>query len=278
MKPKTSRIITFSALALCFIAMAVFYFVPIAFTGDKTADPMLSDTLTRLFAAAAAALLAAYMGSAYIFTLPRRKTLKDFFKDFLWCVPVFLVILANFPFSALISGKAVVSRPDLIWLLILKCIGIGLLEEILFRGIVLEFIMLRFKDHKNRIVVSVLAASLVFGLIHLVNLFYGGGVVGTIQQIGYSFLIGAMLSAVLLKTGNLWLCVALHAAFDFGGMLVADLGEGAFQDTVFWILTAAAGVICIVSVAFTLLKMKTCRVYERDAARAAEDAAGGGSL
>ena len=92
------------------------------------------------------------------------------------------------------------------------------------------------------------------GLLHLFNLFAGASVGATFLQVGYSFLIGAMLSAVLIKTDNLWLCVLLHAGFDFGGSIITELGTGIFQDLWFWIFTAFAGVLCLAHVLGFLIK------------------------
>ena len=73
--------------------------------------------------------------------------------------------------------------------------------------------------------VSIVLSSAVFGVIHLVNLFTSSpGAV--LLQIGYSFLIGAMCAVVLIRTANIWLCVILHAVYDFCGSLVPTFGEG----------------------------------------------------
>ena len=78
---------------------------------------------------------------------------------------------------------------------------------------------------KRGLLISILLTSAVFGLLHLVNLAQSG-LPAVLRQIGYSFLIGAMCSVVLIKTHNLWLCVLLHAVFDFGGKLIDTLGVG----------------------------------------------------
>jgi hypothetical protein len=72
--------------------------------------------------------------------------------------------------------------------------------------------------------------------------------------VGYSFLIGGMLGTVLIKTENLWVCVILHALFDFGGLIVTYLGFGEFQDIIFWILTAIGGILCLIHTLFYIIK------------------------
>ena len=71
-----------------------------------------------------------------------------------------------------------------------------------------------------------------------------------------------MLAVAFIKTKNVWLCVAVHAIFDVGGLIVGDLGKGPFQDTVFWVLTAACGVICTAHIIYTLIKLQRAKTDE----------------
>ena len=170
----------------------------------------------------------------------------------LWSIPCFLVAVVNFPFTAVISGAAVIERVDLLWLFLLKCIAIALLEELFFRALLLPLFMERLEKNRHRVLISILGTSALFALIHLVNLFFGAGLGETILQVGYTFLIGCMLAVMMLKTKNVWLCIIIHAVFDIGGMIVTDLGGGTFQDTAFWILTAVIGLLCAVHILLSL--------------------------
>ena len=177
-------------------------------------------------------------------------------KNLLWCVLPLLVALVNFPFSALIGGEAQITRISLLGLFLLKCLLIGIGEEVLFRGIVFCTLLQSFQKKKGALLWPVFLSSLIFALFHLINLFDGMGILSVLQQIGYSFLIGAMLAAVLFKTDNLWVCVFLHVLFDVGGLLIFDLGIGNPQDLIFWILTIAVGVLCAVHIIITLIKQQ----------------------
>ena len=64
---------------------------------------------------------------------------------------------------------------------------------------------------------SIIFSSLIFGAIHIVNLFAGSGIVPVILQLGYSFLIGSMCAVILLVTKNIWFSVVIHALFNFAG-------------------------------------------------------------
>ena len=157
-----------------------------------------------------------------------RKPVKEpFGRSILFALPAIAVVVNNLPIYPLLTGLArVTASGGMIWLLALECFCIGLFEEACFRGVILLGFLEKRRATKKGQLFAILLSSAVFGAIHLVNLFFGASPVAVLMQIGYSFLIGAMCSVVLLKTANLWLCVLLHATFDFCGALVPTLGEG----------------------------------------------------
>lgn len=213
---------------------------------DETADKLLRETLARFlaFAFIVPVLPLCGCGKVLHFSRPPRA--------YIWCLPCLFVAVANFPFSAVFGGAATVERTDLIWLFALNCLCVGLMEELLFRGLLQSLLFDVFK--KRGIIVAVAVNSALFGAWHLANLFAGASIGPTLLQAGYSFLIGAMLSSVLLRTGNIWTGVFLHALFNFGGLIVPTLGSGAFQDVIFWICTAVFGIICFAHVLFYHIK------------------------
>lgn len=241
----------FPAILLSVISLTAvlfFYLDPLK-TSDKALSSLLEAAIPRFFIAAfLLAITAQFFPDCLAF---RRIPFKNLF----WCVPLLFVALANFPFSALIAGTARVTRSELIGLFAVKCILIGLGEELLFRGILYDFFAEIFARKQKSCFFPVLLSSTVFALFHLVNLLEGAGILPVLQQIGYSFLIGAMLAVLYVKTKNLWLCVILHALFDFGGFMISDLGVGDPHDLIFWILTALFGILCAVHVVATLVRL-----------------------
>lgn len=229
--------------------LLIFTFFEFSFTADETANELIKNCVIRAAAGGFAITICCMFGYKRLLnplTLNGKKSL-------LWCLPCLFVVLANFPFSALITGAAVVEKTNLIWLFALNCLLIGVFEEFLFRGVFQALIAEKCKGKKYADFLTVASSAALFGLWHLTNLFAGAGIGATVLQVGYSFLIGAMLSAVLIRTGNLWICVLLHALFDFGGYIVTTLGSGPFQDACFWGLTAVCGVICTIHVLVFLL-------------------------
>lgn len=237
----------FLLFAACLGAVVVFAIPGLIPFADETVGNLVRDTVPRLAAACFLILLMVRCGGGEVFR-PRWRA-----ADFVWAIPCLLVALGNFPYSTLITGKASVLRAELLPLFLLKCIAVALFEELFFRGILLPVLLEKLK--RWRLVLAVLLSSALFALLHLVNLFFGADVGATMLQVGYTFLIGCMLAVTMLRTNNLWLCVLIHAIFDFGGLLISDLGTGRVHDLAFWILTAIIGVLCAVHIVLTGLKL-----------------------
>lgn len=240
-----------ASICLCLAAAVVCGIPGILRFSDETCGELLCGSLPRL-AACGTLLLLLLRGDEAFLLKPRA---KDFGRALLWSLPCLAVALANFPYAALIRGTAVVVRTDLLGLFLLKCLSIALSEELFFRALLLPFLKGLFASRRRGLLASVLLSSAAFALMHLVNLLFGVGLGATLLQVGYTFLLGGMFAVMLLETKNVWLCTLTHFLFDVGGMLIPDLGKGAFQDPVFWVLTAAAGVLCCVHVLLTLRRI-----------------------
>ncbi len=210
------------------------------------ADPTLSDiigmTLTRLIGAVV--FFALMLSEGYRLLSPLRG-LRPLGKFLLLFLPPLLVVINNFPIPTLLTGEAtILPQTFAMWLWFsLQCLAIALFEEAAFRGVIFPLLAKKRCHTKGGLFVGVLLTSAIFGLIHLLNLAQGGGVGAVLRQIGYSFLIGAMCSVVLIKTHNLWLCVLLHAMFDFGGKLIDTLGDGRIWNVTAIVITAVLAVL-----------------------------------
>ncbi len=175
---------------------------------------------------------------------------RPFWRSVLLCLPPLAVAINNFPFSQVIRGGAVIDSPWwMIALLALECFAIGFFEETAFRGVVFLGILKKRPTSKKWTFCSILLSSAVFGLIHIINLYHSSPL-AVIMQIGYSFLIGAMCSVVLMRTANIWLCVILHGLFNFCGAVVPTCGHGELWDTFTVVLTASIAVLVTVYMIF----------------------------
>ena len=243
-------------LAIIFVAAPILLWLELAkptLTSDPVLAPLVNMTLTRLIGAAV--FLALLLNEGYRVLNPFQ---KPFFKSLLFALPPFLVVVNNMPILSMIWGDAylVHKAPTyLIWFAA-ECLAIGLFEELAFRGVI--FLMFAEKRHTTRkgLFWSLILTSAVFGGVHLVNVLMGAGIGATILQIGYSFLIGAMCSVVLLKTRNIWICVALHAIYDFCGTLMPTLGAGTWWDTPTVVFTAVLAVATAVYLVWQFFRLE----------------------
>ena len=229
-------------IAIMAVAVPILLYVEIAkptLSEDPVLAPLINMTLTR--GIGAVVFLALLLNEGYRVLNPIQ---KPFWKSMLFIIPPLLVVVNNMPILSMIWGDAyVVHSAPVYWVWFsLECLAIGLFEELAFRGVI--FLMFAEKRHATRkgLFWSLILTSAVFGAVHLANVLMGAGIGGVILQIGYSFLIGAMCSVVLLKTRNIWLCVLLHAIYDFSGTLMPTLGAGTWWDTPTVIFTAVLAV------------------------------------
>ena len=214
--PKRRRCISRRvSLAVICVAAPLLLYLEVAkptLSSDPVLAPLINMTLTRLIGAAV--FLVLLLGEGYRVLNPLQ---KPFLRSLLFTLPPFLVVVNNMPILSMLWGDAyVVYTAPVYWVCFsLECLAIGLFEELAFRGVI--FLMFAEKRHATRkgLFWSLILTSAVFGAVHLANVLLGAGIGGVILQIGYSFLIGAMCSVVLLKTRNIWLCVLPTAKWTF---------------------------------------------------------------
>ena len=229
---KWNIIITILLFILGTICFIFFDVRPITILEDPLANKLLTGFIARVGLSLLFVWLLYQNGGRKYIVFTRR-----FFRYLLWALPCFMVAFINFPLSALINGKAEVTRIDLLGLYALYVVSIALLEELIFRGVLHLIVSDYLRGKRYQYLLTALICSAIFSLFHLTNLFVGMGIGAVLLQCLYTFLIGGMLSITMIKTKNVWLCILIHALFDFGGLLIVHLGIGDPWDTVFWILT-----------------------------------------
>ncbi len=99
------------------------------------------------------------------------------------------------------------------------CFLIGIAEEFLCRGWLLNEFLERFKDSKKNIILSIVLSSLVFGAMHITNIFVGQTLIDTLVQILNATFIGIIFACIYYKTKNIWSVVLIHAFWDFSIMI-----------------------------------------------------------
>jgi membrane protease YdiL (CAAX protease family) len=177
-------------------------------------------------------------------------------------IPCLIIAINNFPFVPFFANMLVFDYALLdIVLFALECIAVGLFEELAYRACVFGIILKNRRKTTKDIFVSVIISSLIFGASHLINIVAGASIPATLLQTGYSFLIGAMCSFVILMTASVWPCVIIHAIYNFCGGVAPRFAYGKIWTAGEVILTAALSVIVII---YVVIKMSKVRPSDRD--------------
>lgn len=234
-----------SSAAILYLLAAGLVFFPTQWLGDLfTADKQLAGFLglgiLRLVMAGVMFVLAFHMGVGGTL-LPRRGDIAAL----LFALPALAVAVNNLPIVALAQGSVSLTAPaGKTAAFALQCIGVGLFEEEAFRGVIFPFVLGHTGTGRKGRFQAVILSSAAFGLLHLVNLF-GGFSGGVFLQVGYSFLIGAMLAICMFRGAGVLPCAIIHALFNFCGNLFFEGGNATFSTVWTWqeiLLTAAVGV------------------------------------
>ena len=95
-------------------------------------------------------------------------------------------------------------------------LSIGIVEEVMYRGMIFGVFRESFGEDKKGIYKSVFASALVFGVVHIVNLIiYPTLIVSTVTQVIYATNIGVLLAVIYYRSDNLLPGVLLHGLLDF---------------------------------------------------------------
>ncbi|HDR3347235.1 TPA: CPBP family intramembrane metalloprotease [Bacillus cereus] len=96
-------------------------------------------------------------------------------------------------------------------------------EEILLRGLLLNGLLKAWSQKKNGILLAVIWSSVLFSLVHAINLLSGAPLDATLLQLIYTTAMGFLFAAVYLRTNNLLIPIIGHFVINFSGVL-QDMG------------------------------------------------------
>ncbi len=99
--------------------------------------------------------------------------------------------------------------------LLLGCLLVGICEEFLCRGWLLNEFLERYGDTRKGIWYSIIISGAIFGLMHFGNIFAGQAVSTTITQVITATGTGIIFGLIYYKTKNIWSVIILHGLWDF---------------------------------------------------------------
>ena len=143
------------------------------------------------------------------------------------------------------------------------CITIGIFEEFLCRGWLQNEFIERFKKDKNQVIKSIVLSSLVFGIMHITNIWSTNqGIFITILQILQALSVGILLGAIYYKTKNIWSVVFLHAFYDLSLMIgesyfIRDPETGVYSKEMIIYQVVTTILICTMYILSTILVLRS---------------------
>ena len=168
-----------------------------------------TDLLMELFYGLFALIVMLLFHNSYVFN-KRHTKFKDSIK---LALPMVVFSLIHLLFNAITLDGVIWG--NLINVIIL-CVFIGFAEEFLCRGWLQNEFLERFGEDRKGVLKSILCASIVFGSMHLINVFTTSqGLVMTIFQIINAMALGFYLGVIYYRTKNIWSVIFLHAFYDF---------------------------------------------------------------
>ena len=202
-----------SIAALC-IATILLDVLSIQYVADEFMNRMIGKTLQQSCGIGAAVLLM------------RKTDIKLFSKpqNLLYLIPCLIIAVDNFPFWSYFSGNMHLVRSETLDFILFGtyCLSVGLFEECIFRGIVFAVLASRLAKDRKGFIQTYIISSFIFGVAHLMN----GFSPATLLQVCYTTLTGGLFAFALIKTKNIFCCGAIHAIYNFCGLLLSEQGMG----------------------------------------------------
>lgn len=124
-------------------------------------------------------------------------------KEIIILLPV--IVLSFIPIFSGINPKLF----DKIFIILIISILIGIIEELVFRGIIFSALKSKGK------IPAILFSSIIFSLFHLLNLATGADILETLVQILFAFGFGLVMAVAKYKSNSLLALIAVHALWDF---------------------------------------------------------------
>lgn len=93
---------------------------------------------------------------------------------------------------------------------------VGIVEELAFRGTIFPLLIKSFTKTKRPILISAVLSSLMFGLVHFINLFsQPENIIGITSQVFFATAIGVFFCGLMVRTENILIPCIIHALVNF---------------------------------------------------------------
>ena len=174
--------------------------------GDALSEVVgIQKSVTLLIGVLLSALLLLFLKkhdllASYGFCAPKASARK-----MLYYLPVALMMTANLWFGVTLNYGWLES---VLYILTMLCVG--LLEEVIFRGLLFEAM------RKDSVKAAIIVSAITFGIGHIINLFNGSGaqLVPNLLQVIYATAAGFMFVMMYYRSKSIIVCIGAHGLFN----------------------------------------------------------------
>lgn len=114
-------------------------------------------------------------------------------------------------------------------------IGVGFIEELYVRGLLLNIIEKLFHNKKNATLWAIIISSVIFGLGHIPGVI-GSSFLVIVCKVVWTIGLGIYFGAVYKKTNCLWVPIILHIVMDFCAVPFCFSTSFAYPSISLWII------------------------------------------
>jgi hypothetical protein len=168
--------------------------------GEATLDELVSTSIGWQFAAAIGLLLFAikvFKWHDLNFTRPHSLV------RVMWFPAIYLVLFAG---VVMFIGAPAWS---VVMFVTINTLMVGVSEEVMFRGV-----LFRAFDKAMSIWLAIILTSILFGAVHILNVFITGQLGPAIMQSIAAVMSGFVFMAILIRTGSIWPAIIYHFFWD----------------------------------------------------------------
>lgn len=144
------------------------------------------------------------------------------FKTVLFFLPFFLIVFSNLASKMFSYPPMRINDPVYLLLTIASTIVFAISEELLFRRMLLPLLLNNLSELK-----SLLLSSLIFAVLHLLNMLDGYSLWPALLQVLYTFGVGLICGLMYLYGQTIWLPIIFHISFN---IFQNDLYEALYSD------------------------------------------------
>lgn len=206
------------------------------------------------------------IGIAYIcgnlYTL-RRKGVGLLRSFAIGAYPTVLIILLAFIMytSELFLGSEILSGLH-IAIYLGSMLLIGLVEELIFRGVIAETLLNHYATSRQGIWKAVVISGFIFGIAHVGNVL-DAELLGVFVQMAVASVMGMLFTAIYFRSQNLLICILIHAGLDAASLMSSGVfGVGTAEELIssFSLLNLIPCITYFIPVLYLLRKSKITEI------------------